>query len=607
MKRFLKRTVAVLLTVCLMASVMVPMASAETVEVTYNFTSDPKTSFGDASAEKVDFQDGAWTHLYNHKAFTVDTKYSYSNLKSNNRYIALKLNGLEHAGEYTIVFKLYSDSGSKTNMYFVPGDTAIASAANCVSAINANGDPDCILESYATAAEQEFTITLKESDIVNGSVVLVMKGDNPNVNTNLRLVSLTMSTEVASQPAVAEAATEYSFDYTSVLGGYINLSVDNEDLNNAFAENAVASCLYAYNSPKAQVPYFAHTDIPNGIRFDAYPEGYIAFKVANPGVGTYAVDYTYVPNGSAGRGIGLYMIPLSVVEAGDLVALMDAADAGTNAYKVGEEDGRYGTGAITLNEAFEITENEQYIMAFRCNRANNSQGSAGRIYINSVTFTDTAHYTNLIDAVSVPASPFRTVKMLAAYTGNIAIPSNGCTLDLNGNTVTGSIVSTGNGRVVDSADGTGAVTGTVELASANLGYMPLANANGIGFYAYTDGKFEGNAYESGDYVLFWFDMNFSNPVAYELIASGNSGLNVGAELYVFDHLQANIAFDEVVTDWAESDHANADYAMGVAATNVDVLGANGKIRVQATFESEFGAAGKIGSRVTYTVPGEVVE
>ena len=164
-----------------------------------------------------------------------------------------------------------------------------------------------------------------------------------------------------------------------------------------------------------------------------------------------------------------------------------------------------------------------------------------------------------------------------------------------------------NGYLTDTA-ASGTITGTVSVPADNP-CMPLLvpeTENTYRLFAYTPVKT--TAPKKDDAVPgalnFWFDLDFANTQAYELLKAG-SNLKVGATLSWTESNGAvksvEISFDEIVRNWAAADHSK-NQGLYVQVTGIPYFGVS-NITVTPYFEAE-----NTGVKITMTpISHEVVQ
>lgn len=200
-------------------------------------------------------------------------------------------------------------------------------------------------------------------------------------------------------------------------------------------------------------------------------------------------------------------------------------------------------------------------------------------------------YSSVANALAT-AAPNTTITLLVDYIGNITL-SNNITMDLGGNSVTGNVTVTNgtldlnggsitgdlaviSGTVKDTTDGTGFVSGTVALQQDNGQYLPLLNGTVTRFFYYKARSLAVAPDElNPEQLNFWFDLEFTNTNAYDLIASGSaSNLDIWARVCVNGRqIGADVVFDAKLRGWAAEDHTGEDnWALYVGVVNIPDAG-----------------------------------
>ncbi len=214
---------------------------------------------------------------------------------------------------------------------------------------------------------------------------------------------------------------------------------------------------------------------------------------------------------------------------------------------------------VTIPAAGQPGYSGEYILVFKL--------TAGQdLYNSKLTFTEVVDSSvakigeekyDSVKAALNAATEADTVTLLA----DCAVADLGatCNIDLNGHNLTVYGDMTSVGVVSDSKNSTGVlkVTGDMKLLSSEQTQLPLYNedAAGYGLYAYTWGENnQSEAVKNDDTAKkFWFQFSFTNDEAYELIASGTSGLEIGVVLnYTFDGEPAEKTFVFAEEDGAEA-------------------------------------------------------
>ncbi len=200
--------------------------------------------------------------------------------------------------------------------------------------------------------------------------------------------------------------------------------------------------------------------------------------------------------------------------------------------------------------------------------------SAGNIYLGGINFecTDEAdekvEYTTLTAALAAAEGTTEIIKLQQdVLLSEVVIPA-GVTLDLNGHTLTtaavgpmGKIVGEG---VVKTYAGANTFTNADVFAENTL---PLYDeeVGGYKFYEYTLGNGTPRADAANDAVKFWYQFQFVGDKAaeaYELVASGTSGLTLGVTLAYNGETQG---FDFVNSKEAGVENDAAAFAAAYAA------------------------------------------
>lgn len=643
MKKFLKHTLAILLVVCMMASVLVPVSAITEVgepyeeTKTYNFLQESavtvtgKTVYpADATGE---YKENDW-YFWATRDTALGTSYATSTNFSNYAHgFIIKLNNIPVSadGKYTFTINNVNVNSHKP-FYFIRGDAEIFPPAS-INAIKDMVANDTAAGAFNADGDNDVVVTADTKNlgdyIVDGSVYIAFCSTETVNGANTRFKSFEI-TYTAVEVSEVPAAT-VGMHYSTAWGDYLktqNVQNDGRDISNTRLqqmaeglENGDLSVTYVGDSAKwgGSSGYFAvrnnHSDTNvynfNGIQANAGVGGYFVLKIAAPAAGTYSISVEYPVKRDGSTGVTstaeFFFIPESEVSDPTQQAEFDALIAGDtaeNAYYKGKASLRFGT--CDFSE-LEIAEGEDYYYVVVRN-----QQSGKRIYLTGFSLTGTEEYMDLASAQAAATSKFNVVKLVHDHDDSITIPANGYILDLNGYTVDGNINSIGNGSVIDSTDGTGKVTGNVSIMSDNNGYLPLKDGTVTRFFKFDavvtfcdrSSAYQENPVVSGDYVLMWFDLVHLNSDAYALIASGNSGLSINASLLVNDEeIVNNIGFAETVKGWAGSDHTAGDYAMVVAIANAAAAGEGSEITLDLTYSTTANTDVKIDYKsLSYTVP-----
>ncbi len=346
---------------------------------------------------------------------------------------------------------------------------------------------------------------------------------------------------------------------------------------------------------------YNQTVLANVTGTDNDTHAYEAYKLRSPGTGTYNISFkTNVP--AAGKTtawsdvyIAEYtegMDPLSVVTEENFVGAhtpKHSANSATGATQtaVGEftfaadkeyilvhkADGeKYGwptNSADTANDRH-YTANF-YMIGFVIEAQEEAPTFVPKAYIGTTPYAT-------VTAAAAAAQSGDTVKLAVDFLGNIDLPA-GVSLDLAGHTWTVSNATTTNALeyITDSVGGGKLATNNIELYGDNNGKLPLLD-NGAYTMADYDLTVDANDYEEkGEATRFWFKLSLDDAAAYDLIASGNSGLTIGVELdwgaaegldVTFDNGNGAEAF---AAEWAAAAKNNANIWLYVDITGIDGL------------------------------------
>lgn len=201
------------------------------------------------------------------------------------------------------------------------------------------------------------------------------------------------------------------------------------------------------------------------------------------------------------------------------------------------------------------------------------------------------------------------VESVVLRNGNV-LDLNGCVLEVTGNFngVNGDVIDSYSGYADSALDELGGIKcGNVNISSNNV-HLPLQNDGILRFYQYQAVELQGkNPYKdrSGKYVLYWFDIEFTNATAYELIAAGDSGLSVTAALSVDGEKITDVLFNEVVIGWAENSQGSVDFSMCVVVSGIEKLDKGTVVTVEPSFSTAAGATAAIGEPLSYEAPGRL--
>lgn len=353
------------------------------------------------------------------------------------------------------------------------------------------------------------------------------------------------------------------------------------EISNLYATNgwdylgstALGSAAYA---PRSEATGYLHF---NNMGTAAKPS-YAAFKLKSPGAGEYTLDITTFvatskpnpgtdgnqPDKVAHLWMNVYLVELDSAKTYE-EQLADAKTAGATAEYKPEFKVRSATGFETEEALVTINfvEGAEYILflerhpeADTNNKAVEGDEEATRryspnnIYLNAITakstiLAQTAEKFTTLTAALDAAEAGETIYLQSdVLLSSVSVPEN-VTLDLNGYKLTTSAFTTfEGGKIIDSV-GTGLLNvladnvtfeGNNPLAENTLPIYDAANT-GYRFFEYSysawgaDDDAQYKDREEGGVegaVRFWYQLNFADAKAYELIAAGNSGVQLGVNV-----------------------------------------------------------------------------
>lgn len=587
MKKFLKRAVAVLLTVCLMASVLVPVSAIEisgtptSQTKTYNFTTGagyPKTPAGSTVHSSTDGS----SSFYCTRSLAANASYIYQgNFKANT--LVLKLNGIPASadGKYTLSVKTGKSSSAVLKIYLL-GSYTFESGSSFGT------DKKDIGTIAAGTTSVTTTITDVElGDYLSDGSVYILLTENSGGNA-FYLASVGVTYNENTTQSVPAATVEQVYDYSgygadtgNVFG--TNKNYGYEATNTKYADgekNWAPVAEYDPNDDNGQ--YSRYSDDIGGILVRAYDEGWIALKIKSPGVaGEYSISVDTYDGTSAYAGSAtFYIMAYDSSYANDEATWSAITSAITNDNKLYKKESVNFTSGGTLDlGSFEFAASTDYLVVFYAGEDTTS-------YMGLQRLTLSREVLEMPDLSN--ATKFDQIKLAYNHTGDLDV--GGASVDLNGYTVSGEIKSTnGNGIVTNSTNGTA--------------YLPLNDGSDYKYYTYTTTTtFSGtNPYQEEDAAYFWFDINFDDAAAYDLIKTGNSGLTISAELVLVQAgVEAEVAFDTTVTKWAAAQNGTDDIAMGVQVTGLSTI--EGSETIGMVFKYEAGnTSGTIGSGLSFEV------
>ena len=204
-------------------------------------------------------------------------------------------------------------------------------------------------------------------------------------------------------------------------------------------------------------------------------------------------------------------------------------------------------------------------------------------------------YTSWAEALKNTAG---TLVMFADLVAGEVNPDSNLVLDLNGYTLN---VTTIDATVKDSRDGQGLIItpNKAKLASVD-GQMILWDNNASGFRVYnTTFNDAGMNLHKNDTDLaksFWSDLDFDESYAYQLVASTNSGLNIGFKLKLNGTEKTCWLSQEeqakVMKEWGNKKYSNKnteiDYFFFVTVTGFSALQEGGVLEVTPVAQDYYG-------------------
>lgn len=428
------------------------------------------------------------------------------------------------------------------DVYVLPGDATVTGLSHVKAGTKADGQ----LVKYETNPTSTLTVKIASTDIVNGSVILGFAGVD-TTRAQVRISKLVM--------------TRTSWAYDFVPGG------DGAAVSTVAAGTPYPEGIGSWTLLKGYTTISLAADHLHGNLGGSSTENrYVALVLNNfPGAGTYEVTVT-TPSSNA-TAMQMWIVP------GD-------ATAGSMNVNYIKNNGRKADGTVseTLNTtsvlSVEVEEDDvkdgKIVLAFLgCGL---SSTSAKRFRVSGVEFKAAApkvaqvgdtQYTTVSEAITA-AGTNGTVKLIASAEEDTVEIKNGVTLDLNGNTLTGTVVAA-NGNIIDSAtdiatDSTdtttlGGIVGTVSAPDNT--YLPLKDGDTWRFFKYELATYTAYENTAEETVEFWFDIDITNAAGYNLIKSGKSGLTVSAELsWTGTSKATTVSFDSVIAgdnSWANNE------------------------------------------------------
>ena len=172
---------------------------------------------------------------------------------------------------------------------------------------------------------------------------------------------------------------------------------------------------------------------------------------------------------------------------------------------------------------------------------------------------------NTLEEALENADSDTVIKLLTSREEGEVTITGGATLDLNGNTLLCESLDTvaiGNGHIIDSQNGAGLLqVSQMLLLREDNAHLPLLDTESMGyrFFGYTMYLDEIPEVD-GNKMTVWFYLGFASPAAYELVAKGGTGLQIGADLHwngkpavqVFFGRGTPLRTDTFSVQWAEA-------------------------------------------------------
>lgn len=328
---------------------------------------------------------------------------------------------------------------------------------------------------------------------------------------------------------------------------------------------------------------------------------YLALEIQAPGNGEYDVDLSLYneDTGKLHMSLNVYILPADDADVefvGDY-AVSKKALSGYNAYYEQDYTADKAKGAETVqlidaedngNFTYNFIAGKKYVVYLQYrdlkadgskatytsnNKHSNGKYSNTTISLNGIICTPVegpvaavnGEEVGTLTAALAAANVGDVISLLKnAVVNNVAIPE-GVTLDLSGKTLTvGQFTTAMGGKLVDSSAGNGLLNVLSDKANftgdnaLNENILPIYDAENTGyrFYAYTynAGPVKADPAVEGA-VRFWYQIKFADDAAYDLIATGNSGVTMGV----------NLAYNDTVTPCVFANNAEAEISNNAAA------------------------------------------
>ena len=609
MKKFLKRTLAVMLVVCLLASV-VPAVSAISVPganvtqtKTYDFTKEGTTFGNDVNGSRYYPKDdtGAYTsndwYIWGTRGTnTLNASGFSANYSSSSHSFVIKLNNIPDSvdGKYTVTLNYGTSSARK--IFFVKGDTANAfvhkttsgaeQTYNDTAAGNLNSKPQTVI-SPDTKNLGDY--------IVGGTAYLAFYYEGGDTFGGVNLTSIVITYNVAGEDQEVPAATlEQTYDFNpyganaSGTGAFTtgSLNFGYKATNDRYNDGALNWAPVAETmDPKGFYSRYSNEGTGGTLQIRTYYQDWAAIKIKPPAAsGEYSMKLNAYRTSTSTRDAKIYIMEYTSALA-DKTAIAEAISTDTYLQKTVTTLRLKNGGDIEVDlGSYEFDATKEYLVVFYAATTNSMDhptdaSEEAYICLRELVLSQTVYdMPNLSNATQ-----FDKVTLAYNHTGDLDI--GGAQVDLNGYTVSGAITS---------ANGEGTVAG----------YLPLGNGTDYKYYTFTTTTtFSGtNPYKDGNAAYFWFDINFDDETAYERIATGESGLAISAELVLVQAgIEATVEFDTTVTDWAAAQaESTEDIAMGVQVKGLSTIEGSETIGMQFKY-SAGNTSGTIGSGLEFEV------
>lgn len=365
---------------------------------------------------------------------------------------------------------------------------------------------------------------------------------------------------------------------------------------------------------------------------DASNPPFAALKLHNVSAGTYNVTANLMPGTECGKGY-LYLVSLADYNAA--LATYRTSDANDDRALTATAHAMSATGHAVIYGELEskalndLTNNKNLVDCYKGKGSNPNLGTvtigetgdyvlvikSGGVSDNasycwvriagltmtpvvatvgSTTYTDAAKAITAIGnaAAGSNVTIHSDLSLSAALTtkANITVAA-GAALDLAGNDLTANAVTVFNGgSVIDSAENAGLLKANLYASGNNGDYLPLQAAGGYKLYQYdlTSLTPENNTY--------WFRLTFTKSAAYELIASGTSGLEIGVDMswtvggVAGGRYAGAKANDFDYSGWANALKGGSNVAISVTITGIELVDAGSFKLVPTITNSAINAA-----------------